>query len=42
MGGAKLVELRIAGINSDIIVVTAANDAVNISEMLKYGIMITL
>lgn len=40
MGGAKLVEeLRIAGINSDIIVVTAANDAVNISEMLKYGII---
>lgn len=40
MDGAKLVEeLRTAGINSDIIVVTAANDVTHISEMLKYGII---
>jgi len=40
MGGTKLVEeLRKAGVNSDIIVVTAANDVMSISEMLKYGII---
>ncbi|MGI6085699.1 MAG: response regulator [Acetivibrionales bacterium] len=40
MSGSKLVEeLRIAGVNSDIIVVTAANDVTHISEMLKYGII---
>jgi response regulator of citrate/malate metabolism len=40
MGGTELVrELRNAHINSDIIVVTAANDVKNLSEMLQYGII---
>jgi response regulator of citrate/malate metabolism len=40
MGGAELVgELRKARINSDVIVVTAANDVKHLSEMLKFGII---